>query len=149
MKFKIVFYLFLFVCIILFFQLINTNKILNHQDRLIQNQNSLQLRLKDSLSNLKKTLSVQQYFTFEGDTETSEALKIALLSFNNDRDLKNLIQDLPQGERFLIDNIQLVNADWVLIGFRSTKNKGQAFLTYKKASKGFEFNPLKSVVNPL
>ncbi|MDA9015886.1 hypothetical protein N9H69_04295 [Flavobacteriaceae bacterium] len=149
MKFKIVFYLFLFVCIILFFQLINTNKILNHQDRLIQNQNSLQLRLKDSLSNLKKTLSVQQYFTFEGDTETSEALKIALLSFNNDRDLKNLIQDLPQGERFLIDNIQLVNEDWVLIGFRSTKNKGQAFLTYKKTSKGFEFNPLKSVVNPL
>ena len=56
MKFKIVFYLFLFVCVILFFQLINTNKILNHQDRLIQSQNSLQLRLKDSISNLKNDL---------------------------------------------------------------------------------------------
>jgi hypothetical protein len=63
MKFKIVFYLFLFVCIILFFQLINTNKILNHQDRLIQNQNSLQLRLKDSLSNLKASLDVKKYFS--------------------------------------------------------------------------------------
>ena len=69
MKFKIVFYLFLFVCIILFFQLINTNKILNHQDRLIQSQNSLQLRLKDSLSNLKKILSVQQYFTLDQESE--------------------------------------------------------------------------------
>jgi len=63
MKFKIVFYLFLFVCIILFFQLMNTNKILNHQDRLIQNQNSLQLRLKDSMSNFKASLDVKKYFS--------------------------------------------------------------------------------------
>ena len=105
MKFKIVFYLFLFVCIILFFQLINTNKILNHQDRLIQNQNSLQLRLKDSLANLKQTLSVQQYFTLKEDSER-QAIKEDLLAFNSPKELKDLIKDLPQGERFLIDRVQ-------------------------------------------
>ena len=54
MKFKIVFYLFIFVCIILFFQLINTNKLLNYQDDLIQSQNRLNLTLKDSIKDLNE-----------------------------------------------------------------------------------------------
>jgi hypothetical protein len=151
MKFKIVFYLFLFVCIILFFQLINTNKILNHQDRLIQSQNSLQLRLKDSLSNLKKILSVQQYFTLDQESEDdiTEDIKKLLLSYNSRGTLKELIPKLPNGERFLIDNIQLVNSEWVLIGFRSNENKGQAFLTYQITSKGIEFKSLESMIKPL
>ena len=79
MKFKIVFYLFLFVCIILFFQLINTNKILNHQDLLIQSQKNLQLRLKDSVSSLEDLLSVQKYFSLEENTEISNTIKAELL----------------------------------------------------------------------
>ena len=148
MKFKIVFYLFLFVCIILFFQLINTNKILNHQDRLIQNQNSLQLRLKDSLANLKQTLSVHQYFTLKEDSER-QAIKEDLLAFNSPKELKDLIKDLPQGERFLIDRVQFVNSEWVLLGFRSDQHWGQAFLTYKKSAKEIQFKIREMVINPL
>lgn len=151
MKFKIVFYLFLFVCVILFFQLINTNKILNHQDRLIQSQNSLQLRLKDSISNLKNTLDVQQYFTFEevGERALSSAIKDQLLAYNTKGDLNQLIPMLPEGERFLIETIQLVNSEWVLIGFRSDQNKGQAFLTYQTTNSGIEFKSLVFRINPL
>ena len=149
MKFKIVFYLFLFVCIILFFQLINTNKILNHQDLLIQSQKNLQLRLKDSVSSLEDLLSVQKYFSLEENTEISNTIKAELLSYNLNGKLQVLIKDLPMEERFLIDNIQLVNAYWVLIGFRSSKSKGQAFLTYHKTSKGIKFNLLVSVINLL
>ena len=151
MKFKIVFYLFLFVCIILFFQLINTNKILNHQDRLIQNQNSLQLRLKDSLSNLKASLDVKKYFSLDGDQATKtevEAVKTELMAFNAQGDLGELVSNLPE-ERFLIDNIQVVNTEWILIGFRSSQHWGQAFLTYKKGNDGYNFKTLESVVNPL
>jgi predicted PurR-regulated permease PerM len=151
MKFKIVFYLFLFVCIILFFQLINTNKILNHQDRLIQNQNSLQLRLKDSLSNLKASLDVKKYFSLDGDQATKtevEAVKTELMAFNAQGGLGELVSNLPE-ERFLIDNIQVVNAEWILIGFRSSQHWGQAFLTYKKGNDGYNFKTLESVVNPL
>lgn len=151
MKFKIVFYLFLFVCIILFFQLINTNKILNHQDRLIQNQNSLQLRLKDSLSNLKASLDVKKYFSLDGDQATKtevEAVKTELMAFNVQGGLGELVSNLPE-ERFLIDNIQVVNAEWILIGFRSSQHWGQAFLTYKKGNDGYNFKTLESVVNPL
>lgn len=151
MKFKIVFYLFLFVCIILFFQLINTNKILNHQDRLIQNQNSLQLRLKDSLSNLKASLDVKKYFSLDGDQATKtevEAVKTELMAFNAQGGLGELVSNLPE-ERFLIDNIQVVNIEWILIGFRSSQHRGQAFLTYKKGNEGYNFKTLESVVNPL
>lgn len=151
MKFKIVFYLFLFVCIILFFQLINTNKILNHQDRLIQNQNSLQLRLKDSLSNLKASLDVKKYFSLDGDQATKtevEAVKTELMAFNVQGVLGELVSNLPE-ERFLIDNIQVVNTEWILIGFRSSQHWGQAFLTYKKGNDGYNFKTLESVVNPL
>jgi hypothetical protein len=104
----------------------NTNKILNHQDRLIQNQNSLQLRLKDSMSNLK--------------TE--------LMAYNTQGTLGELIKNLPE-ERFLIDNIQVVNAEWILIGFRSSQHWGQAFLTYKKGNDEYNFKTLEFVVNPL
>jgi predicted PurR-regulated permease PerM len=151
MKFKIVFYLFLFVCIILFFQLINTNKILNHQDRLIQNQNSLQLRLKDSLSNLKASLDVKKYFSLDEDQATKtevEAVKTELMAFNVQGVLGELVSNLPE-ERFLIDNIQVVNTEWILIGFRSSQHWGQAFLTYKKGNDGYNFKTLESVVNPL
>ena len=151
MKFKIVFYLFLFVCIILFFQLINTNKILNHRDRLIQNQNSLQLRLKDSLSNLKASLDVKKYFSLDGDQATKtevEAVKTELMAFNAQGGLGGLVSNLPE-ERFLIDNIQVVNTEWILIGFRSSQHWGQAFLTYKKGNDGYNFKTLESVVNPL
>jgi predicted PurR-regulated permease PerM len=151
MKFKIIFYLFLFVCIILFFQLINTNKILNHQDRLIQNQNSLQLRLKDSLSNLKASLDVKKYFSLDGDQATKtevEAVKTELMAFNAQGGLGELVSNLPE-ERFLIDNIQVVNTEWILIGFRSSQHWGQAFLTYKKGNDGYNFKTLESVVNPL
>jgi len=152
MKFKIVFYLFLFVCIILFFQLINTNKILNHQDRLIQNQNSLQIRLKDSLASLKQTLAVQNFFSFKESDKIAleiDAIKSQLLSYNTKGDLNLLINSLPQNERFLVDNIQFVNGEWILIGFRGDKHWGQAFLTYKKVVKGFEFKVVNTVINNL
>jgi predicted PurR-regulated permease PerM len=91
MKFKIVFYLFLFVCVILFFQLINTNKILNHQDRLIQNQNSLQLQLKDSIASLKQTLSLQKYFSVdEKQSAELKTLKTELMAFNVARGFRGI-----------------------------------------------------------
>jgi len=151
MKFKIVFYLFLFVCIILFFQLINTNKILNHQDRLIQNQNSLQLQLKDSLSNLKASLEVKKYFSIERDQAIKvkiDPIKAELMAYNTQGGLVELIKNLPE-ERFLIDNIQVVNSEWILIGFRSSQHCGQAFLTYKKGNDGYNFKTIESVINPL
>jgi hypothetical protein len=129
----------------------NTNKILNHQDRLIQNQNSLQLRLKDSMSNLKASLEVKKYFSIERDQADKakiDSIKTELMAYNTQGALGELIKNLPE-ERFLIDNIQVVNTEWILIGFRSSQHWGQAFLTYKKGNDEYNFKTLEFVVNPL
>ena len=41
------------------------------------------------------------------------------MAYNTQGALGELIKNLPE-ERFLIDNIQVVNAEWILIGFRSS-----------------------------
>jgi hypothetical protein len=70
------------------------------------------------------------------------------MAFNVQGGLGELVSNLPE-ERFLIDNIQVVNTEWILIGFRSSQHWGQAFLTYKKGNDGYNFKTLESVVNPL
>ena len=104
MKFKIVFYLFLFVCIVLFYQIFNTNKILNHQDSLIQMQYQDNQILKDSLSNLRTFRETYTYFSLSGnpqlntgikDVEAQEnLLRMQLLAMNVNGDLNGLIASL-------------------------------------------------------
>ena len=115
MKFKIVFYLFLFVCIVLFYQIFNTNKILNHQDELIQNQYQKQLQLKDSLFKLKRFQDTFSYFSLKGNPNLNQIvlepvlqeseLRKKLLEMNAKGGLNELI-DMPSG-RFLIDRVKV------------------------------------------
>jgi len=72
MKFKIIFYLFIFVCILLFFQLFNTNKVLNYQDDLIQKQNKTNVKLKDSIKFLQEYRDTNVYFSLSVDSEINE-----------------------------------------------------------------------------
>ena len=138
MKFKIVFYLFIFVCIILFFQLINTNKLLNYQDDLIQSQNRLNLSLKDSIKNLNEYRNSNTYFSLNSNGEINltekkneERLKQLLREYNTNGNLRDLLPKIPKGRVFLIDHIKVVNSQWVLLGFKSDQQKGQALVSYK------------------
>ena len=159
MKFKIVFYLFLFVCIVLFYQIFNTNKILNHQDELIQNQYQKQLQLKDSLFKLKRFQDTFSYFSLKGNPNLNQIvlepvlqeseLRNQLLEMNANGGLNELI-DMPSG-RFLIDRVKVINDQWILIGFQSDKNWGQALLEYKIRSVGddYDFKNVKSFIKSL
>ncbi|MDA7694431.1 hypothetical protein N9I15_00670 [Flavobacteriaceae bacterium] len=159
MKFKIVFYLFLFVCIVLFYQIFNTNKILNHQDELIQNQYQKQLQLKDSLFKLKRFQDTFSYFSLKGNPNLNQIvlepvlqeseLRKKLLEMNAKGGLNELI-DMPSG-RFLIDRVKVINDQWILIGFQSDKNWGQALLEYKIRSVGddYDFKNVKSFIKSL
>ena len=138
MKFKIVFYLFIFVCIILFFQLINSNKLLNYQDDLIQSQNRLNLSLKDSIKNLNEYRNSNTYFSLNSNGEINltekkneERLKQLLRDYNTNGNLRDLLPKIPKGHVFLIDHIKVVNSQWVLLGFKSDQQKGQALVSYQ------------------
>ena len=138
MKFKIVFYLFIFVCIILFFQLINSNKLLNYQDDLIQSQNRLNLSLKDSIKNLNEYRNSNTYFSLNSNGEINltekkneERLKQLLREYNTNGNLIDLLPKIPKEHVFLIDHIKVVNSQWVLLGFKSDQQKGQALVSYQ------------------
>jgi hypothetical protein len=138
MKFKIVFYLFIFVCIILFFQLINSNKLLNYQDDLIQSQNRLNLNLKDSIKILNEYRNSNAYFSLNSDGEINlkekkneERLKQLLREYNTNGNLRDLLPKIPKEHVFLIDQIKVVNSQWLLLGFKSDQQKGQALVSYQ------------------
>ena len=150
MKFKIVFYLFIFVCIILFFQLINTNKLLNYQDDLIQSQNRLNLALKDSIKDLNEYRNSNAYFSLNTNTEVNitekineESLKQKLREYNINGNLRVLLPKIPKEHTFLIDHIKVINSQWVLLGFKSDQQKGQALVSYKiNNKKAFQFSKI-------
>ena len=150
MKFKIVFYLFIFVCIILFFQLINTNKLLNYQDDLIQSQNRLNLALKDSIKDLNEYRNSNAYFSLNTNTEVNitekineESLKQKLREYNINGKLRVLLPEIPKEHTFLIDHIKVINSQWVLLGFKSDQQKGQALVSYKiNNKKAFQFSKI-------
>lgn len=157
MKFKILLYLFLFVCIVLFYQIFNTNKILNYQDQLIQGEYKSNQKLKKDLKTLEANCETNNYFSLGGNrrlsvlgdfTKEEETLRKLLLEMNNKGSLKNIIK-LPN-ERFLIDQIRVVNQYWILIGFQSNLSWGQAILEFKENnSGGYDLKTLESYVKPL
>ena len=138
MKFKIVFYLFIFVCIILFFQMINTNNLLNYQDDLIQSQNRLNLTLKDSIKNLNEYRNSNAYFSLTSSGEANliekkneKRLKQKLREYNTNGNLRVLLPKIPKEDTFLIDHVKVINSQWVLLGFKSDRQKGQALVSYE------------------
>lgn len=158
MKFKILFYSFVFVCLLLFYQVYNTNKILNYQETKIQNLYLNQETLKDSIDILNNFNNNFNYFSIERSKNIG-------LDFSEKKRLKNKIEEklydmnirggldnfikLPSG-KFLIENVHVINKNWVLIGFRSNKYWGESLLEVKlKKNKIYGFISLKSFVNPL
>lgn len=158
MKFKILLYSFVFVCLLLFYQVYNTNVILNHQETKIQNLNLNQAILKDSINILNNFNNNFHYFSIEGnkkiDLDFLESNRLKnkieekLFEMNVNGGLDNFIK-LPKGN-FLIENVHVINKNWVLIGFRSNKYWGESFLEVKfKKNEIHGFTSLKSFVNPL
>ena len=158
MKFKILVYLFLFVCIVLFYQILNTNKILNHQDALLQGQFQSIGQLKDSLQQVNASIEKETFFSLKGNQRLKELVFEAeeqekmimqqLFETNSKEGLKRLIS-LPD-ETFLIEQVKVINQQWVLIGFISDQHWGQAILEYsKRESEVYEFKLIKYNLNAL
>ena len=97
---------------------------MNHQDELIQNQYQTQLQLRDSLNVLKDFREVHSFFSlevnpkFDTQSEVATLVKKQLLEMNFSGGIKTILKSLPKGY-FLIDQIQVVNEGWVLVGFQS------------------------------
>jgi predicted PurR-regulated permease PerM len=155
MKFKILIYLFIFVCVILFFQIINTNKVLNHQDTLIQNQYQKNIQLKESLDKLEKSSRTDAYFSLNSIKNTKELSDLKevsnqiyqitnqLFAYNTNGKLNKLFPKLSNQSTFLVNHVKLINEEWLLLGLQSDISSCQVLVKYtKNKSDAFEFELL-------
>ncbi|MDA9668359.1 hypothetical protein N9T55_00605 [Flavobacteriaceae bacterium] len=115
---------------------------MNYQDDLIQSQNRLNLILKDSIKNLNEYRNSNIYFSLNSNGEINlkenkkeERLKQLLREYNTNSNLIDLLPKIPKENVFLIDHIKVVNSQWVLLGFKSDQQKGQALVSYQINSK--------------
>jgi len=161
MKFKILLYLFVFVCIILFFQIINTNKILNHQDTLIQNQYQKNIKLNESLDKIKESSRTDFYFSLNSIKNTKKLSDLEeipnqidqitnqLFTYNTNGKLSMLFPKLSNDTTFLINHIKLINEEWLLLGLQSDISSFHALIKYtKNKSDTFEFELLSFFTKP-
>jgi hypothetical protein len=123
---------------------------LNYQDDLIQSQNRLNLTLKDSIKDLNEYRNSNAYFSLNTNTEVNitekineESLKQKLREYNINGKLRVLLPEIPKEHTFLIDHIKVINSQWVLLGFKSDQQKGQALVSYKiNNKKAFQFSKI-------
>ena len=118
--------------------MINTNNLLNYQDDLIQSQNRLNLILKDSIKNLNEYRNSNAYFSLTSSGEANliekkneKRLKQKLREYNTNGNLRVLLPKIPKEDTFLIDHVKVINSQWVLLGFKSDQQKGQALVSYE------------------
>ncbi len=84
---------------------------------------------------------------FEAEEQEKQIMQ-KLFETNSKEGLKRLIS-LPD-ETFLIDQVKVINQQWVLIGFISDQHWGQAILEYSKMeSDVYEFKLIKYILNTL
>jgi hypothetical protein len=65
------------------------------------------------------------------EKKNEERLKQLLREYNTNGNLRDLLPEIPKGNVFLIDHIKVVNSQWVLLGFKSDQQKGQALVSYQ------------------
>ena len=114
--------------------------------------------MKDSIYTLNNFRNALNYFSVESnkkiDLEFSKAnifkqkTEQKLFEMNTKGGLNKLLK-LPEG-KFLIENVQVINQNWVLIGYRSDIYWGEAFLEIKSDEyQNKNFKIIKYFVQPL
>ena len=65
------------------------------------------------------------------EKKNEESLKQKLREYNINGNLRVLLPKIPKEHTFLIDHIKVVNSQWVLLGFKSDQQNGQALVSYE------------------
>ena len=93
---------------------------------------AMQESLKHHYKNSKefKQICDNHKFNVEGKFQLEEIPYIPVSIFK-----KFNLLSIPKENVFLIDHIKVVNSQWVLLGFKSDQQKGQALVSYQINSK--------------
>ena len=163
MKKQIFAYLFVFTFLILVFQLVNSNKVLNSIEEDWRKEITKRKELQDSLAVLQERLEDEVYFSLlqnEGaqiyfEEEDLTALESQLMDAVYETNLlptdQKLVPFTPMGDAgFLINKVKVLNHKWLLADFTDGTYWGELFVRYQKGKDGsFKFQVSESFLYPL
>ena len=142
MKNKIIFYLLIFVSLILFFQVINSSRILKKDEALLDEKiNSISI-LKSQKKLLEERLNEESYFSLYGNQKAYNVLgnkyndsivsKIedALYEINISNRRKKIISFEDMGGVFLINKVKVLNHKWIIANFSDGSLWGELLIEF-------------------
>ena len=153
MKIKILIYLLSFVFLVLLFQIINTNKILNHQDSRLKAQNDQIRNLKEDLQQMRLQASQYKFFTITEVPKSNFEKNLSVYREKLQKALQQINKDNPnylfEKEKLtgiaLLEKIHILNSRWIIAHFNNQSQSGDILIEYDRTSKGFQFSPLTIV----
>ncbi len=142
MKNKIILYLLVFVSLILFFQVVNSSRILKKEEALLDEKiNSISI-LKSQKKLLEERLNEESYFSLYGNQKAYDAMgnkysdsiisKIedALYETNISNNRKKIIPYEDMGSIFLINKVKVLNHKWIIANFSNGSLWGELLIEF-------------------
>ena len=141
MKSKLIFYLFVFSVLILIFQIVNSNRVMeDQQSRLIEKEEKIQ-RLQQRYKKLQSSYEQQVYFRFRDTpalqkqfgTENTDSLQAwienKIFSLNKSPNkLKDIF--LEKEGKYFIEKIKLLNDRWLIALYSNGTVKKESLLSF-------------------
>lgn len=143
MKSKIFIYLFVFVSLILVFQLVNSSKVVNHQAEAIKQKIERINVLKSELTALESAYDEDVHFSLDQNAEaqaffpdrTAEEiigwLKDEIYASNAVKGDNPLVPYTGNGQKFLINKVKVLNHKWVIADFSDGTDWGELWMRYE------------------
>ena len=143
MKNKITLYLFVFTALVLFFQLVNSKKILDDQAKRLVKLEADNKSYEATVSNLQDQLDQVSDFSLEKNNYALEFFKnMNIYNISNlikdqlyDKNLligkNNLIPYEAVDRTFLINKIKVLNHKWLIANFSDGSAWGELLIAYK------------------
>mgnify|MGYP006083355537 CR=1 FL=1 len=160
MKNKILIYLLIFVSIILLFQIVNSGRILEREEELLDQKVNSIIILEAQKTLLKNRLDEESYFSLFGNKKSLNALgekyndsivsiiKNALYEINIS-DKKSLIPYQNLGGVFLINQVKVLNHKWIIAKFSDGSLWGELLIEYIIDEKEIIFKTIEHLIYPI
>lgn len=152
MKSKIFLYLFIFAALIILYQFISANKIIDSGDDKLKKFESELVKLQDSVRNLNLKVLEMQYFSLENNDDAlayydhleikdpSRYIADKLLETNEKKGNNPLVPYEGMEGDFKINKIKILNHKWILADFSDGKFWGEILVKYElKDDLGVDF----------
>lgn len=160
MKSKIFLYLFVFVSLILVFQLVNSSKVVSYQSELIATKTDKIASLTRAFEDLESAYEDDVYFSLERNQEARQyfgdrnidsllqQVKDKVYESNAVKDKNPLIPYTAGESKFLINKIKVLNHKWLIADFSDGTDWGEVWIKYDLRGKSIRLKALDYFLYP-